>query len=322
LSKRIARAHHKNILPPKTIMTRHNHSVSRRNFIIQASAFAAVSSFGSSAFARTSAGRPFKMGLQLYTVREAMAKDPVGTLQSIAGIGYQDLETYGFDPERIAYYGFKASRFKQILVEQGLTSTSGHYDLFRYLNRPLPALQDYVAKCIEGALALEQSYITWPWLEPDSRTLDHFRKLAERLNVIGDQIRRAGLGLAYHNHDFEFIDHNGVTGYEILTRETDPELVKIQLDLFWSTHSSKLSAHDMFSQHPGRFVMWHIKDMDKHDRNRYTELGNGRIDFTEIMPDAKLAGLQYYYVEQGDHFAVDPLHSIATSAAYVKKYLQ
>jgi sugar phosphate isomerase/epimerase len=262
------------------------------------------------------------MGLQLYTVREAMAKDPVGTLKSIANIGYQDLETYGFDPERVGYYGFEAPRFKQILMNQGLTSTSGHYDLFRYLNRPLPELQHYVAKCIEGAVALEQSYITWPWLEPDSRTLDHFKKLAERLNVIGDQIRNAGLGLAYHNHDFEFIDHDGVTGYEILTRETDPELVKIQLDLFWSTHSSKLSAHEMFAQHPGRFVMWHIKDMDKHDRNRYTELGNGRIDFTGIMPDAKLAGLQYYYVEQGDHFAVDPLHSIATSAVYVKKYLK
>ena len=262
------------------------------------------------------------MGLQLYTVRDPMAKDPISTLQTIANLGYEDLETYGFDPERIGYYGFDARRFKEILTARGLISTSGHYDLFRYLNQPLPALQSYVDQCIKGALALEQKFITWPWLEPDSRTIDHFKKLAERLNVIGEQIRKAGLGLAYHNHDFEFIDHNGQTGYEILIRDTDPDLVKIQLDLFWSTHSSTLSARELFQQRPGRFVMWHIKDMDKNDRDRYTELGNGRIDFTKIMPDAKLAGLQHYFVEQGDHFAIDPLQSIATSAAYVKKYLE
>lgn len=262
------------------------------------------------------------MGLQLHSVRDPMAKDPTGTLRRIADIGYQHLETYGFDAERIGYYGFEARRFKQILTDRGLKTTSGHYDLFRYLHQPLPALQSYVGKCIEGALALEQKYITWPWLEPESRGIDSFKKLAERLNIIGEPIRKAGLGLAYHNHDFEFTDHNGQTGYDILVRDTDPDLVKFQLDLFWSTNASKLSAHELFQQQPGRFVMWHIKDMDKHDRNRYTELGNGRIDFTKIMPDAALAGLQYYYVEQGDHWAVDPLQSIATSAAYVKKYLQ
>ena len=303
-------------------MVTHKHSISRRSFIVQTGASAGAATLGSALWTSACAHTRFKMGLQLYTVRDAMAKDPAGTLQAIADIGYQDLETYGFDPAGVGYYGFEARRFKQLMADRGLTSTSGHYDLFRYLNQPLSALQGYVAKCIEGALALEQNFITWPWLEPDSRTIDHFKKLAERLNLIGEQIRKAGLGLAYHNHDFEFIDHNGQSGYEILIRDTDPDLVKIQLDLFWSTHSSKLSAHELFQQQPGRFVMWHIKDMDKHNRNRYTELGNGRIDFTKIMPDAKLAGLQYYYVEQGDHFAVNPMRSIATSAAYVKRYLQ
>lgn len=298
-----------------------NSSISRRHFIRQTGTLAALGAISLPSFASPTGRARFKMGLQLYTVRDPMAKDAVGTLRKIAQIGYEDLETYGFDPGRVAYYGFEARRFKEILIERGLTTTSGHYDLFRYLNGPLTALQAYVDKCIEGALALEQKYITWPWLEPDSRTIDHFKRLAERLNVIGEQIRKAGLGLAYHNHDFEFIDHDGESGYDILIRDTDPNLVKIQLDLFWSTHSSTLSAHELFEQQPGRFVMWHIKDMDKHDRNRYTELGNGRIDFTKIMPDAQLAGLQYYYVEQGDHFAVDPLQSIATSAAYVKEHL-
>ncbi len=300
-------------------MIMNKYPMSRRSFIRSAGMLAAASTLGMPSLASASTGSRFKMGLQLYTVRDPMASDAIGTLRTIKNLGYEDLETFGFDPDRVGYYGFDAHRFKQILDARGLSTTSGHYDLFRYLNEPLPVLERYVDKCIKGALALQQRYITWPWLDPDSRSIESFKKLAERLNIIGERIRRSGLGLAYHNHDFEFIDHDGVTGYDILLRDTDPNLVKLQLDLFWSTHSSKRSAHELFQQQPGRFVMWHIKDMDK--QKRYTELGNGVIDFTKIMPDAGLAGLQYYYVEQGDNFAVDPLQSIATSAAYVKKYL-
>ena len=302
-------------------MFRQIQTISRRNFLRQAGMLTAISTLGVPSLVRASESSSFRMGLQLYTVRDPMAKDPRGTLRAIRDLGYLDLETYGFDAEKIGYYGFEAPRFKKILDDLGLTTTSGHYDLFRYLKAPLPDMQSYVDKCIQGALALDQKYISWPWLEPDSRGIDDFKILAERLNVIGEQIHKAGLGLAYHNHDFEFIDHDGQIGYDILMRDTDPKLVKLQLDLFWSTHSSRRSAHELFQKQPGRFVMWHIKDMDKNNRDRYTELGNGRIDFTKIMPDAALAGLQYYYVEQGDHFAIDPMHSIATSAAYVKKHL-
>ena len=91
-------------------------------------------------------------------------------------------------------------------------------------------------------------------------------------------------------------------------RETDPALVKLQLDLFWVAHSSARAPHELFLLQPGRFVMWHIKDMDK--AKRYTELGNGVIDFTRIMPDAELAGLEEYFVEQGDNFAQSPMKSI------------
>ncbi len=300
----------------------HLPSMNRRTFLACASALSGAALMSAVPAMANGTRRRFKRGLQLYTVRDPMAKDAEGTLLRIAQLGYEDLETFGFDQDRIAYYGFEARRFKQILDARGLTTTSGHYDLFRYLNQPLPALQSYVSKCIEGALALDQRYITWPGLDPESRTLDHFKVLAGRLNVIGEQIRKAGHGLAYHNHDFEFIDHGGETGYDILIRETDPQLVKIQLDLFWSVHSSKRSARELFQEQPGRFVMWHIKDMNSQDKNRYTELGNGRIDFTKILPDAELAGLQYYFVEQGDHFAVDPMQSIATSMEYVKNELE
>jgi sugar phosphate isomerase/epimerase len=297
-----------------------NTRLSRRAFVLHSTTALAISTIGLPIKASFATSK-YEMGLQLYTVRDPMAADATGTLKKIAALGYRNLETYGFDSKAINYYGMPARDFKNLLDGLNLITTSGHYDLNLYLNEPMSALQAYVDRCIEGARALNQSYITWPWLDPKSRDIASFKKLAERLNIIGAQIAKAGLKLAYHNHDFEFIPHNGQIGYDIVMNETDPTLVKLQLDLFWAAHSSKRTPHELFKLQPGRFVMWHIKDMDKRDRNLYTELGNGTIDFTKIMPDASLAGLEHYFVEQGDNFTVDPMTSIATSAQYVKSHL-
>ena len=135
------------------------------------------------------------------------------------------------------------------------------------------------------------------------------------------KINAAGLGFAYHNHDFEFVDYGGENGYDIIMRDTDPSLVKLQMDLYWVVRDSKLSPAELIRKQPGRFVMWHIKDMDKNNRD-YSELGNGSIDFTVILPEATRAGLQYYYIEQGGNFAKDPMQSVTDSAIYFKKNLE
>ena len=178
----------------------------------------------------------------------------------------------------------------------------------------------YVDRCIEGARVLGQSYITWPLLDAGDRTIDKFKAVAERLNLVGAQVKKAGLELAYHNHDFEFIEQNGQIGYDIILKQTDPALVKLQMDLYWIARGSKLSPHEWFERAPGRFVMWHVKDMDKTTRD-YTELGNGSIDFTRIWPDTGLAGMKHFFVEQGGNFTHDPIQSITDSAAYVKRVL-
>ena len=178
----------------------------------------------------------------------------------------------------------------------------------------------YTDQSIEGAHALNQKYITWPWLDPESRSIEKFKILADKLNLIGERVNKAGLGFAYHNHDFEFIDHNGEIGYDIILQNTDPELVKLQIDLYWVAHSSPLTAHELFMKAPGRFVMWHIKDMDKVSRD-YTEMGNGSIDYTKILPDATLSGMEYYYIEQGGNFAQNPIQSVKENATYFKKNL-
>jgi sugar phosphate isomerase/epimerase len=262
----------------------------------------------------------FRMGLQLYTVRDPMAKNPIGTLEQVAALGYRNLETYGFDPDALAYYGMPAADFRKVLDGLGLATTTGHYDLHAYLNEPAAAMTAYIDRCILGAHALGQKYITWAWLDPQSRSLESFALVAQRLNMIGARARKADLTIAYHNHDFEFVPHDGRIGYDIILEQTDPALVKLQLDLFWVAHSSARTPHEIFSLAPGRFVMWHVKDIDS--QKRYTELGNGSIDFTKIMSDAKLAGLEEYFVEQGDNFAVGPMQSIETSAKYAKQYLE
>ena len=293
--------------------------MNRRDFIAASGMTAAACCLGG--FAPAPYKSKFKMGLQLFTIRDAMAKDARGSLQKVAALGYQDLETYGFDPVNIGYYGMRAKDFRSLLGDIGLTTTSGHYDLNKFINATDADLFAYVDQCIEGAHAIDHKYITWPWLDPDNRSLDTFKRLAPRLNRIGERVKKAGLGFAYHNHNFEFIDHDGKNGYEVVMQETDPELVKLQMDLYWVCNASKEPPSYYFKKQPGRFVMWHIKDMDKITRD-YTELGNGSIDYTKILPDYKLAGLQYYFLEQGGNFRTkNAMDSIAESAAYFKKNL-
>ena len=290
--------------------------ISRRTFIQQAGAFAS-----GALVLRGSQPRPrYKMGLQLYTMRAAMAKDVDGTLKRVAAMGYEEFETYGFDPQGIGYYGLPAKAFAQRLRDLNLTAPSGHYDLNRFMSTSVDDLKGYVDRCIEGARALGQTYITWPLLDAGDRTIDRIKAAAARLNAAGEQIKKAGLQLAYHNHDFEFVEQNGQIGYDIILKETDPALVKLQMDLYWIAHGSKLTANEWFKRAPGRFVMWHVKDMHKTSRD-YTELGNGTIDFTRIWPDASLAGLQHFFVEQGGNFTHDPFRSVADSAEYVKRVL-
>ncbi len=299
------------------LIPRTNFNAERRKFLRHA---AAVSVALGASTARSAAGSRYPLGLQLYTVRDPMEKDAIGTLERVAKLGYRNLETYGFDPASLKYYNRPAVEFKKVLDDLGLKTTTGHYDLHAYLAQPAPAMTAYVDRCIQGAHALNQQYVTWAWLDPKSRDVESFKLVARRLNLIGAQAAKAGLKVAYHNHEFEFTPQAGTTGYDILMQETDPDLVNLQLDLYWVAYAATRTPHELFAKQPGRFVMWHLKDMDK--AKRYSELGNGTIDFTKIMPDAKLAGLENYFVEQGDNFAVSPMQSIEVSAKYVRQRLE
>lgn len=292
----------------------------RRSFIKQSGLLIAVNMVPTSIFSMENKPR-FKMGLQLFTIRDAMEKDPIETLKKVRAIGYEDSEVFGYNVKRGTYYGLKAKTFKKLIDDLDFTVTSGHYDFSSYFMKPFNELQDYVAHCIEGSHAIGARYITWPWLAPEYRTNENFKLLTEKLNKIGEQVTKSGLEFAYHNHGFEFDDHDGKNGYDIILSETDPELVKLQMDMYWVKHSSKLSPTELISQNPGRYVMWHIKDMDKVTRD-YSELGNGSIDYVNMLSKIDTDVLQYYYLEQGGNFASNSMQSITDSATYFKENLQ
>ena len=262
----------------------------------------------------------FKMGYQLYSVNADMNSDTLGTLMALKEMGYEDFEIYGFDDKKVTYYGIEAAEFKTMLDDLDLTATSGHYGFTDYMQQSDDELMRFVDQCIKGAKALQTPYITWPWLAPELRTMDNYKLMTEKLNKIGERVNASGLGFAYHNHGFEFEDHDGENGYDYILAQTNPDLVKLQIDMYWVMHAGTTTPKKLVEQHPGRYVMWHIKDMDKVTRD-YTELGNGSINYLEVLPDPVASGLEYYYIEQGGNFAHSAIQSAADSGAYLKKHL-
>lgn len=292
----------------------------RRQFLHQSSLLTGAAALGLTGCNPNDAP-DFEMGYQLFSIREDMDKAPLETLAALKAMGYRHFEAYNFDEKNGAFYGLPAAELRRRMDDMDLAMTSAHFGLFTYLERPVAELERYVDQCIGAALALGMRYVTWPWLAPEQRTLEHFKLLTGRLNLIGERVTAAGLGFAYHNHDFEFVDHGGVTGYDLILRETDPALVKLQLDMYWVAHGGKTTPAAMIAADPGRYVMWHIKDMHKISRD-YTELGNGSIDYAAILPDPKTSGLELFYIEQGGNYTHSAMRSARDSAVFFEERLR
>lgn len=287
---------------------------SRRTFIKQAGLAAA----GAVVLPSLSfAAAPTKVvGLQLYSLRAQLPTDVTGTIAKVAKAGYKEVETFGYSVQN-KFWGLDPKAFKTLLSDNGLTAPSGHYGMDKFIGTGDPEeLKTY----IEAANIIGSKYIVVPYLGDNLRkTADDWKKVATRLNEASAICKASGLGLAYHNHHFEFEKHDEVTGYDILLKGTDPAAVQFEMDLYWVVRSGN-DPVKLFTDHPGRFPMWHVKDMDKVDNTINTEVGTGKIDFKAIYKHAKLAGLKHLIVEQ-ENFAIDPYVSIKQSANYIKKAL-
>lgn len=297
----------------------------RRSFLQQAG-LAGAAAFLSPSIITTALAQPAKLskiGIGLFTLREQLTADVNATIQHVAQIGYNQVETYYGYPGKYevkGFWGLEAKDFNALLKSNHLTSPSGHYNVTEFLSSG----DDKVLKShIETAATVNQKYFVIPALPTDIRakgTLDDYKRMAARFNQAAELCRKSGLKLAYHNHNFEFKDQgNGVTGYEILLKETDAKLVGFELDIFWAVNAG-LDPVTMFKKNPGRYKMFHVKDMDKSDKAVFTEVGAGRIDFKSIFAASKLAGLDYIFTEQ-DIIKKEPYESITESYNYIKKNL-
>jgi sugar phosphate isomerase/epimerase len=262
------------------------------------------------------------IGLQLYTVRDAMQQDPAGTLAKVAQLGYNSVESATYTGSQ-KFYGMEPAAFAKVLKQNGLIMPSSHYVLGEAMNNGQPTQGTILHgwdKAVDDAAQAGAKYMVCAYLMDTERgSLDHYKQIAAHLNKAGERCKKAGIQLCYHNHDFEFAAQNGQLPYDILLKETDKQLLKMELDLYWATKA----GHDplaLFKAHPGRFPLWHVKDMDKTEKKDFTEVGNGVIDFKKIFAARQLAGLQYYFVEQ-DRTPGDPFDSIKQSISYLKKAL-
>ncbi len=250
---------------------------------------------------------PKNIGLQLYTLRDLMAKDPKGTLKKVADIGFTEVETFGYNNGK--FFGMAPQEFKSYLKGLGITTPSGHY---------MPAqLQASLSQIVDDAAAAGQKYVACAYIMPNERTLDDYQKFIALFNKSGEVCQKAGIQFCYHNHDFEFENVGGKIPYDLLLKETDPKLVKMELDLYWASFA-KQDPLKLFKEYPGRFPLIHMKDMAKTEKREFAEVGMGSIDFQRILDAGKISGLKHLFVEQ-DVTKQPPLEAIAISYANIKK---
>jgi sugar phosphate isomerase/epimerase len=281
----------------------------RRDFIKQSSLLTAGFFVNKNEFFQKQTG----IGVQLYTLRDTIGKDPKGVLAQVASLGYKQVETFGYNNGK--WFGLTPSELSTVLKDNGLSSPSGHtFGGTMFLK---DGWQDRWKQAATDSKALGQEYIVIPYLENNGRTPENYKIVADGLNKAAEICKSVGIKLAYHNHDFEFADNGGETGLGILMKNTDPKLVSFELDIYWA----KKSGNDplaLFKKYPGRFTMWHIKDMDNTEKKFFTEVGNGVIEWKPIFAAAKQSGMKYFFVEQ-DVCPGPPIESITKSIEYLKK---
>lgn len=257
----------------------------------------------SAAGTRTGSAALAHISVQLYTVRELAKQDMAGTLRALAEIGYPEVEFAG-------YHGHEPAAIRRMLDEARLTAPSAHVAIELIRTEP--------ESLLAAAEVVGHRYLILPWVQLP-KTVDAWRGLAGELDRFGRACRDRGIQLAYHNHDFEFVPVEGKLPYEVLVEECDPELVKMQLDLFWAVKAGQ-DPVAWFERHPGRFPLVHVKDMrDLRGAQEMVEVGTGDIDFGRIFSHAGRAGIVHYVVEHDN--PSDPMASVRTSYGNLRRLL-
>lgn len=282
---------------------------------------------------RATAAAPRPLGVQLYTVRDVIMKDPAATLEAIAGIGYTGVEVIRSTLDVVAPAA-RAAGLKPVSVHLDTPIVTGDWAPWREAAKHVPMTlppEGYdLAAAIRDAKSAGARYVVLPYLLPTERkgTAEYYTTLADTLNRAGEQVREAGLQLCYHNHAFEFepLD-DGRRPLDVLMASLKPELVKLELDVFWVAVAGA-DPVALVRQYAGRIALMHLKDKTagapretqemRVPATAFAEVGSGTLDFPAILEAARAAGVEHYFVEQ-DHTAGDPIASLRKSFGYLSR---
>jgi len=258
--------------------------------------------------------KTFGIGLQLYTIRDAMGKDVPGSLKMVSDIGFKYLELASYANGK--FYGYEPAEFKKLVNGLGMEILSSHTQV-----EALGITLDNAKKMAEDHAKIGVKYCIQPWVVEEARTtLDSYKKMAAEWNKVGGIMKEHKIQFGYHNHNFEFDTVEGkIPYYDVFMVELDKDLVTMELDLFWAIKAGQKPV-EMFKKYPGRFQLFHMKDMFtkeapfyKPTTNDFAPVGAGLINFKEILAAKKTAGLKYMFVEQDSTKDGKPFDAIKTS---------
>jgi len=267
------------------------------------------------------------LGVQLYSVRDDMKKDPLGTLKLVAKAGYKNVEHANYVDRK--FYGYSATEFKKVLADLGLSMPSGHTVMGRlHWDESKNDFTDLWKYTVEDAAIVGQKYVISPWLDNSYRkTFDDLKKYMEVFNKSGELCKKSGMKFGYHNHDFEFSEKlNDVKVFDIILQNTDPSLVAQQLDIGNMYHAGGI-ALDIMKQYPGRFDSMHVKDEIKAEKAgemggayESTVLGKGIIPVKEIVDLGRKSGTTLFIIEQESYQGKAPIDTIKEDYDIMKKW--
>ncbi|MEA5139479.1 sugar phosphate isomerase/epimerase family protein [Arcicella rigui] len=254
---------------------------------------------------------PRHIGVQLYSVRDAIKIDAKGTLAKIAKMGYKEVEGFGYSDGK--FFGLTPADYSKTLADNGLTMPSAHA-MVTSKDYAGGQLSDGFKKLVEDAISVGQKYVIAPYMVDEDRLQG--KKMAEIFNKAGEYCKAAGVKFGYHNHDFEFKKYNGEQLYTTLLNNTDKHLVTFEMDLYWVVVGGEKPV-EWFKKHQGRFTHFHVKDHDPV-KNVTVEVGEGDINFQEIFNAAKIAGTKYFVVEL-ENYKRTPMEGIEIGLNNLKK---
>jgi len=262
---------------------------------------------------------PRAMGIQLYTLKDSIEADVTGTLKALSDIGITELEAWSYSDGNI--FGMRYADFAAQANDHGMQIISGHYDTGFSNPQQKGTLMNDWERAVEDAKKVGQPYLVIGGLnEAERNTMDSLKRTCELLNKSGEVCQKSGVRFGYHNHSDEFKKIEGELIYDVMLQELDPSLVTMELDLFWIANGG-YDPITFFKRYPGRFELWHVKDMDKADRNINADVGSGSIDFNSIFQQADQAGLKHFFIEQ-ENFDTTALASVKNGVDYLNGILK